>query len=69
MIHSAQRRIMQLGTGWYWELVTSAREVLARGISNTHAEACADADKASAALQAPTIQARFAMDRAFGVQD
>ena len=68
MVHSAQCRIMQFGTGWYWEVVTNARKVLARGIVNTHTQARADAAKALSALQAPTIQARYAADRAFAVE-
>ena len=47
MVHPAQTRIMQLGSGWYWEVVTYAREVIARGIADTHAQARADAAKVS----------------------
>jgi hypothetical protein len=46
MVHPAQSRIMQLGAGWYWEVVTYNREVIARGIADTHAQARVDADKA-----------------------
>ena len=59
--------MLTFGTGWYWEVVTNARKVLARGIVNTHTQARADAAKALSALQAPTIQARYAADRAFAV--
>ena len=33
MVHPAQFRIMQNGNGWYWEVVTYAGEVIARGIA------------------------------------
>ena len=33
-------RIMENGTtGWYWEIVTKTRDVLARGLADTHAAA------------------------------
>jgi hypothetical protein len=37
VLHS---RIMENGTaGWYWEIVTKTREVLARGLADTRAAA------------------------------
>ena len=45
MVHPAQIRIMQNGSGWYWEVVTYDREVIARGIAHGHAQARADAAK------------------------
>ena len=39
MVHPAQTRIMQNGTGWYWEVVTYDQEVVARGIADTHSQA------------------------------
>lgn len=41
-----QIRIMQNGHGWYWEVMQD-RDVLARGIADTHAQARADAENAS----------------------
>ena len=41
-----QTRIMQNGTGWYWELLTNDCDVVARGIAETHAQARADANEA-----------------------
>ena len=41
-----QIRIMQNGSGWYWE-VTQDRDVMARGEAETHAKARADAENAS----------------------
>jgi hypothetical protein len=36
-------RIMENGTtGWYWEIVTKTRDVLARGLADTHAAARAE---------------------------
>jgi transposase InsO family protein len=42
-----QIRIMQNGSGWYWEVVTQDRAVIARGTAETHARARADAEKAA----------------------
>jgi hypothetical protein len=40
-------RIMSNGSQWYWEVLSSVfREVVARGISDTHAQARVDANKA-----------------------
>ena len=47
MVHPNQIRIMQNGSGWYWEVVTQDRDVIARGIAYTHAQARADAENAS----------------------
>jgi hypothetical protein len=46
MVHPAHTRIMQNGTGWYWEVVTYDQEVVARGIADTRSQARADASKA-----------------------
>jgi hypothetical protein len=51
MAHPAQTRIMQIGSGWYWEVVTRDRYVIARGMANTHAQARADAEKAASQIQ------------------
>jgi hypothetical protein len=32
------------GSGWYWEVVTTDREVIARGVAETHAQARTDAN-------------------------
>ena len=31
------------GAGWCWELMTGERVVIARGVAETHAQACIDA--------------------------
>jgi hypothetical protein len=36
-------------SGWYWEVVTPDREVIARGLAETHAQARTDAMHAAAA--------------------
>ncbi len=53
MDHAAQARIMQNGSGWYWEIVTDGRDVIACGIADTRGQACADAEKAALQTQAP----------------
>jgi hypothetical protein len=44
MVRNLECRIMQNhpGTGWYWEVVES-REVVARGLAETHREAVSQA--------------------------
>ena len=49
MTHAPQARIMENGPGWYWEVVTRDRAVIARGVADTHAQARQDAKKASQA--------------------
>lgn len=51
MDHPHQTRIIQNGAGWYWEVVTNDRDVIARGIAETHAQARADAEMATFADQ------------------
>lgn len=46
MVRSLQTRIMQNGSGWYWEVV-QGNEVIAQGVTDTHASARAEASKAS----------------------
>ena len=41
-----QIRIMQNGSGWYWEVVSQNREVIARGTAETHTQARADSARA-----------------------
>jgi hypothetical protein len=53
MAHPPQTRIMQNGSGWYWEVVTHDHDVIARGIADTEAQAHSDAEKA--ASRSPTI--------------
>ena len=50
-------RIMQNrpGPGWYWELVES-REVVARGIADTHREAVSQAIEAARAVRGEQLQ-------------
>ena len=54
MDHPNQTRIMQNGAGWYWEVVTNDHGVVARGISDTHAQARADAEKANLQIRVDT---------------
>jgi len=42
-----QIRTMQNGTDWYWEVTTRDREVIARGVADTRAEALAAAELAA----------------------
>jgi hypothetical protein len=44
-------------SGWYWEVVTPDREVIARGLAETHAQACTDAMRVAAA---PGVQFKIA---------
>jgi hypothetical protein len=46
MVRSLQTRIMQNGSGWYWE-VTQGDDVIAQGVTDTHAAARAAAGKVS----------------------
>jgi hypothetical protein len=48
MVH--QIRIMQNGAGWYWEVLSQDRDVIARGIAATHAQAKMDAERATRPL-------------------
>jgi len=45
------------GSGWYWEVVTTDREVIARGVAETHAQARTDAMHA---IVAPGFQFKIA---------
>ena len=49
MAQTTQTRIMQFGgNGWYWEVIREGTyEVIARGITHTHAQARAEAAKVS----------------------
>jgi hypothetical protein len=49
-------RIMQNGAGWYWEVVANDREVLARGLSDTHAQARLDAGKVTTDTDTNTVR-------------
>ena len=51
MDHPNQTRIMQNGAGWYWEVVTNDRDVIARGVADSHAQARMDAEKATTRAQ------------------
>ena len=52
MAHTYEARIRQNGPGfgWYWEVVTEDREVIARGATATHAQACVDSERAARTL-------------------
>jgi hypothetical protein len=43
------------GTGWYWEVVES-REVVARGLAETHREAVSQAKEVARAAQGEQLQ-------------
>ena len=51
MVGPCEYRIMENGSGWYWEVVASNREVLARGVAETQAEARTQAQAAQLASQ------------------
>ena len=53
MVRPPHARIMQNGSGWYWEVVTHDRVVIERGVAATHAQARADAEKAALRSQSP----------------
>ena len=46
MVRSLQTRIMQNGAGWYWEVI-QGDEVIAQGVTDTHASARTEASKVS----------------------
>lgn len=49
------------GSGWYWEIVAQDREVIARGLAETHAEARGDAMIAGLARRPPeTLELKLA---------
>lgn len=51
MIHTHQVRIMQNGSAWYWEVLAQNRDVIARGVAETHRQARSDAEKAASRMQ------------------
>jgi hypothetical protein len=57
MIATLESRIMQNrpGPGWYWELVES-REVLARGIADTHRQAVSQAAEVARTVRDEQLQ-------------
>ena len=44
-------RIMQKGARWYWEVTRETNEVIARGFTDTHAQARAQAAQAAQSVQ------------------
>jgi hypothetical protein len=46
MVCSLQTRIMQNGSGWYWEVIQGDK-VIAHGLADTHASARTEAGKVS----------------------
>jgi len=42
---------MQNGSGWYWEVVTAEREVIARGVADSYDQAREDAQKSIASIE------------------
>lgn len=57
MVKRLEYRIMQNhpGSGWYWEVVES-REVLARGLADSHREAVSQTAEVARAAQDEQIQ-------------
>lgn len=57
MVRNPEYRIMQNGPGhgWYWEVVES-REVVARGLADTHREAVSQAAEVARAAQGEQLQ-------------
>jgi hypothetical protein len=57
MVRNVEYRIMQNlpGPGWYWEVVES-REVLARGLADTHREAISQASKVARTARNEPLQ-------------
>ena len=57
MVRNLECRIMQNrpGTGWYWEVVES-REVVARGLAETHREAVSQAADVARAARGEQLQ-------------
>ena len=57
MVKRLEYRIMQNrpGPGWYWEVVES-REVLARGLADTHREAVSQAAEVARAPRGEQLQ-------------
>jgi hypothetical protein len=48
-------RASRNNVGWYWELFTPDRTVIARGVADTEDEARADATRAENAATAPKL--------------
>jgi hypothetical protein len=57
MVRHVEYRIMQNhpGAGWYWEVV-EAREVVARGLVDTHREAVSQAAEIARAVRDEQLQ-------------
>jgi hypothetical protein len=57
MVRNLEYRIMQNrpGTGWYWEVV-ECREVVARGLTDTHPEAVSQAAEVARAARGEQLQ-------------
>jgi len=45
MAEPLQHRIMQNGSGWYWEVVTAEGEVISRFVADTYDQAREDAEQ------------------------
>jgi hypothetical protein len=54
---------MPNGSNWYWEVVSRDHEILARGVSDTHVDALADAEIAASKVK-PAMQTWLA-DRCY----
>ena len=67
MVHSLQTRIMQNGSGWYW-VVLQGNDVIAQGVTDTHAGARAAAGKVSS-QETETWEAGTSFDRSTTFRD
>jgi hypothetical protein len=61
MARTLQTRIMQHGSGWYWEVI-QGDEVIGQGVADTHAGARTEASKV-ATQDSETWQAGTSIDR------
>jgi hypothetical protein len=57
MVRNVEHRIMENrpGPGWYWEVV-EAREVVARGVADTHREAFSQAAQVARTVRGEELQ-------------
>jgi hypothetical protein len=58
MPEALQPRIMQSGSGWYWEVLSPDHEVIASGLADTHAQARAATEKVSLPSSRDDVHAR-----------
>jgi hypothetical protein len=51
-------RIMQTGSGWYWEVMVQDRDVIAHGFTATHAQARTDSARAASRRVPVSLEAQ-----------